>query len=366
MPWSVDALVERLLQMPKAYREDVLTLAAQYPFGIVLPRLKQSIILILARWSRSGYRDVKISDESSIRHALAAFRADFAIINGIRRLLADATSYANNAAALTGHQVIEAAVGAVAAGHIHALVAETPADKVPHRPIDYRSLGFRYLWSPNRATQAGATQGPAAQDAGFFAFLHQQLSDLCCDAYARMSGSGGQIVQLTDHSYEFLFDLGAERVVAAFGTTQYNPGARDAARMSGFLGQVTSQAELRRMALQGQAGRDRLDKAKLTWRDRFFQTYGHKYDRGHFISHRQGGGLDINLFPQRADINQGLTALGAEYRALETACVAKPGVDPVFCCSRPIYDDDSWVPAELEYAVIYSPQRMAVRRFPNK
>ncbi len=347
--------------MPKAYREDILTLAAQYPFGVALPRLKESIFLILARWSQSNYRDVRIIDESNIRHALAAFRADFAIINGIRRLLADATSYANNASSLTGHQVIETAVAAVAAGHIHALIAVAPADKASHPPISYSSLSARYLWSPT-----GATQDRNSQDAGFFAFLNQQLPGLCCDAYAGMSGSGDQIVQLTDHGYEFLFDLGAERVVAAFGTTQYNPGARDSARMSGFLGQVTNKAELQRMALQGEAGGDRLDKAKLTWRDRFFQTYGHKYDRGHFISHRQGGGLDINLFPQRADINQGLTPLGAEYRALETACVAKPGVDPVFCCARPIYDDGSWVPAELEYAVIYSPQRMVVRTFPNK
>jgi hypothetical protein len=354
-----DALVEGPLQMPKAYREDVLTLAAQYPFGVALPRLKESIILILARWSQSNYRDARIMDESSIRHALAAFRADFAIINGIRRLLADATSYANNASSLTGHQVIEAAVAAVAAGHIHALIAVVPTDKASHPPISYSLLAARYLWSPT-----GTTQDRNAQDAGFFAFLHQQLPGLCCDAYAGMSGSGDQIVQLTDHGYEFLFDLGAERVVAAFGTTQYNPGARDSARMSGFLGQVTNKAELQRMALQGEDGR--LDKAKLTWRDRFFQTYRHRYDRGHFISHRQGGGLDINLFPQRADINQGLTPLGAEYRALETACVAKPGVDPVFCCARPIYDDGSWVPAELEYAVIYSPQRMVVRRFPNK
>lgn len=347
--------------MPKAYREDILSLAAQYPFRVALPRLQEPIILILARWSQSNYRDARIIDQSSIRNALAAFRADFAIINGIRRLLADATSYANNAGALTGHQVIEAAVAAVAAGHIHALIAEAPADKVSHPAISYGSLAARYLWSPT-----GATQAPDAQDAGFFAFLHQQLPNLCCDAYAVMSGAGDQIVQLTDHGYEFLFDLGAERVVAAFGTTQYNPRARNSARMSGFLGQVTNKAELQRMALQGEAGRDRLDKAKLSWRDRFFQTYRHKYDRGHFISHRQGGGLDINLFPQRADINQGLTPLGAEYRALETACVAKPGVDPVFCCSRPIYDDDSWVPAELEYAVIYNPRRMVVRRFPNK
>jgi hypothetical protein len=51
---------------------------------------------------------------------------------------------------------------------------------------------------------------------------------------------------------------------------------------------------------------------------------------------------------------------------METACVAKPGVDPVFCCSRPLYDDGSWVPAQLEYAVLYNPNWMNVRTFPNR
>jgi len=51
---------------------------------------------------------------------------------------------------------------------------------------------------------------------------------------------------------------------------------------------------------------------------------------------------------------------------METACVAKHGAAPIFCCSRPIYDDGSWVPAQLEYAVIYNPHRMNVRAFPNK
>lgn len=32
---------------------------------------------------------------------------------------------------------------------------------------------------------------------------------------------------------------------------------------------------------------------------------GGKYDRGHFIAHLSGGPIDINLFPQRRDINRG-------------------------------------------------------------
>ncbi len=85
------------------------------------------------------------------------------------------------------------------------------------------------------------------------------------------------------------------------------------------------------------------------------------------MSHKQGGGLDINLFPQRADINQGHGRLGASYRAMEKECVlqAKQGT-PVFCFSRPIYDDESWVPAMLDYGIIYGPQHISVATFPNK
>lgn len=343
--------------MLKPYREDVLTLSAQYPFGVILTLPEKAIILILARWSQSNYQDCRIIDESGIRKTLCNFRADFAAISGMRRLLADDTSYANNPNLLNGSQVIEAATAAVVAGHIYAVVADTRAERRAYPTINYKRLAARFLSSI-----------PAVRGFGFFGFLYQELPRLCRDTYAQMSSGGDQIVQLNDDGYEFLFDLGAERVVAAFGTTRYNPGNRDKGRMADFLGQA-SNTELQRISQRtgsAQSARDRLNKAKLTWRDRFFQTYGHHYDRGHFMSHRQGGGLDINLFPQLADINQGRTPLGAEYRAMENACVAKPGVDPVFCCSRPIYNDDSWVPAELEYAVIYSPQRIDFRVFPNR
>jgi len=354
--------------MPTAYRDDVRALSAQHPFGVVLSFLGKFVVLIPARWSKSNYGDARLVDESIIRKALSGFRADFTVIDRLRRLVADSTSAANSASLLNGNQVMEAVTTAIVAGHIYAVIAGTPANRVVHHAIDhppainYRRLAARYLW-PNGAP------GDVMREAGFFAFLLQHLPNLCCDAYALMPGTGGEIVQLTDHGYQFLFDLGAERVVAAFGVTQYNPGQRDSARMADFLGQVTGTTQLQRIAGQAgsaQAAHDRVEKAKLTWRDRFFQTYGHKYDRGHFMSHRQGGGLDINLFPQRADINQGRTGLGADYRAMEMACVARAGVAPVFCCSRPIYDDGSWVPAQLEYAVIYNPNRMNVRTFPNK
>ena len=77
----------------------------------------------------------------------------------------------------------------------------------------------------------------------------------------------------------------------------------------------------------------------LSYRERFLASHGHRYDRGHFMSHRQAGGLDINLFPQRADINQGHSALGKQYRAMERDAVTHRNT---FVFSRPLYDDKSW------------------------
>jgi len=81
------------------------------------------------------------------------------------------------------------------------------------------------------------------------------------------------------------------------------------------------------------------------------------------MSHRQAGGLDINLFPQRADINQGHSALGKQYRAMERDAVTHRNT---FVFSRPLYDDKSWVPAELEYGLLYGRSHVEVKRFPNK
>ena len=190
-----------------------------------------------------------------------------------------------------------------------------------------------------RAVVAGAAAG--AGQAALHALLFERLPDLWCERYEAMPNDGTEIVELEDDGYRFLFDLTAERVVAAFGLSGHNPGRRDASRMAGFLPKTGG----------------------MSYRERFLASHGHRYDRGHFMSHRQGGGLDINLFPQRADINQGRSALGSQYRAMERAAVTHRGT---FVFSRPIYDDRSWVPAELEYGLVFSRTHVDVKRFPNK
>jgi hypothetical protein len=161
--------------------------------------------------------------------------------------------------------------------------------------------------------------------------LGRALPPLWCEAYETMPGSGGEIVAVEQGSYTYLFDLVAERVVVAYGLSAKAVGKRDASRMRGFLGRMS---------------------------DRF----AGRGDKGHIMSHAQGGGMDINLFPQRADINRGRSLQGRLYREMERACAANPGS---FCFSRLLYDDPSWVPHEIEYGVLHHPTQFRIERFTN-
>jgi hypothetical protein len=173
------------------------------------------------------------------------------------------------------------------------------------------------------------------------------------------------VVSIVIEQYEFLFDLVQERVVAVGGLSWRNTAPRDSSYMSEFLGAVRSEKKIRELVIgmDPAAAIARTTALGQSWRERFFEKSGGRYDRGHFMSLRQGGPYDINLFPQRADVNQGHRGPGERYRAMERECANTPGT---LCFSRPIYDDLTWIPVELEYGVIRGPDRMDIARFPNR
>ena len=43
-------------------------------------------------------------------------------------------------------------------------------------------------------------------------------------------------------------------------------------------------------------------------------------DKGHFIAHAIGGGLDMNIFSQARDLNRGISEQGKVYRLMERYC----------------------------------------------
>lgn len=111
-----------------------------------------------------------------------------------------------------------------------------------------------------------------------------RLVDRWIDDYERNAGPS-DIIETDLSGFYYLFDVVEERLIAAWGVSQgRHDGERDKTRM----------------------------------RDHPLSAGPH-YHRGHAISHRQGGGTDINLVPQLGSINVGA------FRELEKQAIEKPG-----------------------------------------
>ena len=189
------------------------------------------------------------------------------------------------------------------------------------------------------------------------AYLSINLPDVWCAEYERMtftddypySPSELEIVSISLDRLTYLYDMGdafdegdpddprvASRVVAVYGHSQPPRTKRDTSRMRGWLGPTDQ--------YPGHAQKEV------------------KYDKGHFIAHLSGGGLDINLFFQRRDINRGWSKRGKIYREMERYCAANLGT---FCFSRPFYNNRSWHPCAIEYGLVLQDGTLWVERFEN-
>jgi hypothetical protein len=151
--------------------------------------------------------------------------------------------------------------------------------------------------------------------------------------YKLMCTGPTNVLRLSAGGYEYLFDYTTElgvdredRLVVAFGRSRRAGSSRDASRIRGFPGSDD------------------------------------RGDRGHFLAHAAGGGLDINLFHQEPRLNRGWSPEGKEYRRMEEY-IAKH--DGTLCFSRPIYEDDTARPAELEFGVLRPDLRFWVGVFAN-
>jgi hypothetical protein len=97
--------------------------------------------------------------------------------------------------------------------------------------------------------------------------------------------------------------------------------------------------------------------------DIIFSPYGGAYDKGHFIAHGFGGPVDVNIFPQRRDINRGWSEEGKRYRKMEQYVAAHPGT---FVFSRPIFQDLTECPYFLECGYFDQELQLHVETFPNR
>lgn len=140
-----------------------------------------------------------------------------------------------------------------------------------------------------------------------------------------LGASGGlsdNVVETTSDSFSYLFDIGHERLIAAWGISRGRfGGARDASRMKGFP-----------------------------------LSAGATYHRGHAVPHRLGGALDINLVPQLGRINIG------PFRELERKAVATPGA---LYFTFWTYRGSSQTPVGVDQGLLIPGETPKIRRFGN-
>jgi hypothetical protein len=173
-------------------------------------------------------------------------------------------------------------------------------------------------------------------------FVRSALIDYWVADYEAGTSWRSEILEIKQGELTFLFDAGPtllddrrgdgeDRVVAVWGRSTTPMRRRDRARLAGFLPNP------------------------LFWS-------GARRDRGHFVAHTAGGGMDLNLFPQAVGLNRGRTEHGHRWREMERYAARNHGT-PLFV--RPVYDVGSWTPTELDYAILTG-QGLRFERLSNR
>lgn len=178
------------------------------------------------------------------------------------------------------------------------------------------------------------------------AFLQDHLPFAWRGVYAKTVKHETNLVRFRFRTFEYICDVYSElelkgavpynqtiedRVVAVLGASARAEEGRDASRMRGWIGPTE-------------------------------EFVGSERDKGHFMAHCIGGGLDVNVFSQERRLNRGWSSQGKIYRQMETYCYEQPGT---FCFSRPIYADGSNVPRWLEFGLLKTDETLWVEVFDN-
>lgn len=178
------------------------------------------------------------------------------------------------------------------------------------------------------------------------AFLAEELLHLWQAKYIDLATRPTNLLRVGNEGFSYLFDWYSElvdpvvfaadmasedRLVGACGLSRGSERKRDMSRQRGWIGPTESQL-------------------------------GPQWDKGHFVPHMLGGGLEINLFVQLRELNRGWSPAGRSYRAMERHCQRNPGT---FFFNRPLYADGTAQPAFLEFGLLRPDGKLWVEWFGN-
>ena len=198
--------------------------------------------------------------------------------------------------------------------------------------------------------QAILAKAGYGSDDALISFLTEELPPLWCEAYKKLSPRLTFITSVKHNTFTFIYDAYAclevegivpvdakveSRLVAVMGLSAPDKKARDDYRLRGWVGPTQ-------------------------------KLYGLDWDKGHFIANSYGGAVDrleINVFVQRRHLNRGWSVEGKRYREMERYCVLNAGT---FCFSRPLYLDQTSIPAFLEVGILKPTGELWVDCFDNR
>jgi hypothetical protein len=175
-------------------------------------------------------------------------------------------------------------------------------------------------------------------------FFRGPMVHIWCDKYLITAAPSASLLRLKDCGFEYIFDHSskdlatidesspADRLVVIFGKSLPTTVKRDSSRMKGFIGRSSE--------------------------------LGANTDKGHFMSHGSGGGLDINLYPQRRDFNQRRRSSPRSYVYFDMEKYTRENRD-TFYFNRPIYTDQSWRPTYIEFGIVRTNGSLWIERFNN-
>jgi len=181
-------------------------------------------------------------------------------------------------------------------------------------------------------------------------FLSDELPYQWANVYKRLSPQPANVHRINIGAYEYLYDFSTELVKS--GRMEREEMVEDR------LVAVHGKAQLSRRKRKDSILRG-FPRGPIEYIEPLLRT---SYDRGHFIAHTLGGDLNINIFPQRTDINRGRSGDGKLYRSMEIYCQKNPST---YCFSRPFYTSQSGHPFAIEFGALRADSTLWVNVFSN-